>query len=34
MIKSIKLRVLILATDMLTIVIGIIGGYLVKCMLL
>ena len=34
MIKSIKLRVLILATDMITIVIGIIGGYLVKCALL
>lgn len=34
MIKSIKLRVLILATDMLTIAIGIVGGYLVKCTLL
>lgn len=34
MIKSIKLRVLILATDMLTIGIGIIAGYVVKCALL
>lgn len=34
MIKSIKFKILILVTDMLTIAIGIVGGYLVKCMLL
>ena len=34
MIKSIKFKVLILVTDMLTIGIGIIAGYIVKCALI